>query len=82
MNVLGVRWNQPVSLSMCLCVFVSVHVFVCVQDTSFCESADRGNKSHLVMVLVTTRYLYTCIYVFIPRWQPDLFGLEKTLRKQ
>ena len=40
----GVYWNHPVCLSVC--------VSVCVQNTSFCQSAGRGIKSHLVTALV------------------------------
>ena len=42
----GVYWNQPV------CGFF--HLFVCVQNNSFCQSAGRGIKSHLVTGLVST----------------------------
>ena len=39
-------WKQPVCPSIC--------VSVCVQNTSFCQSACGGSKSHLVMALVTS----------------------------
>ena len=42
----GVYWNQPV----CLSIHVSVRVFICVQHSSFCQSA--GIKSYLVIALV------------------------------
>ena len=43
-NVFGVYWNQPVC--------PSVHVSICVQDTTLCQSAGRNIKYHLVTVLV------------------------------
>ena len=44
----GVYWNQPVCPSVC----ASVRVSVCVQNTTFCQSAGGGTKSHSVTVLV------------------------------
>ena len=44
----GVYWNQPVCPSVC----VSVRVSVCVQNTSFCQTAGGGIKPHLVTALV------------------------------
>ena len=44
----GVYWNQPV----CPSVYVSARVSVCVQNTTFCQSAGRGIKSHLVTALI------------------------------
>ena len=41
---LGVHWNQPVC--------PSIRVSVCVKNTSFCQSAGGGIKSHLVTALV------------------------------
>ena len=38
--------------SICLCVRPSVFVSISVQNTSFCQSAGRGIKSHLVIALV------------------------------
>ena len=40
----GVYWNKPVC--------PSVHVSICVQNTSFCQSAGGSIKSHLVTALV------------------------------
>ena len=37
--------------SACLCVRPSVCVFICVQNTNFCESAGGGIKSQLVTAL-------------------------------
>ena len=37
----------------------SVHVSVCVQNTSFCQSAGRGIKSHLMTSLVFTWKIFT-----------------------
>ena len=39
---LGVYWNQSVCVSVCW----SCHVSVCVQSTSFCQSAGGSIKSH------------------------------------
>ena len=39
-----VDWNHPARLC--------IHVSICVQNTSFCQSAGRGIKSHLVTALV------------------------------
>ena len=39
-------WNQPVCSSIC--------VSICVQNTTFCQSAGRGIKSHLVAAVVFT----------------------------
>ena len=44
----GVYWNQPV----CLCVHLSICVSVCVQNTTFCQSAGGGIKSHSVTAQV------------------------------
>ena len=43
-----IYWNKPVCLSVC----PSVLVFVCVQNTTFCQSTGGSIKSHLVTVLV------------------------------
>ena len=44
----GVYWNQLV----CPPVRVSIRVSVCVQTTSFCQSADGGIKTYLATALV------------------------------
>ena len=44
----GVYWNKPVCPSVC----PSVGVFVCVQNTTFCQIACGGIKSHSVTALV------------------------------
>ena len=49
-----VYWNQPV----CPFVCVSVHVSVFVQNTSFCQRAGGGIKSHLVTALVSSTSAY------------------------
>ena len=46
----GVYWNQPACLS--------VHVYICLQNTSVCQSAGRGIKSHLVTALVSTMVIW------------------------
>ena len=48
MNTQGVYWNHPFCPSVCL----FVHVSVCVQNTSFCQSTGGGIKSHEVTALV------------------------------
>ena len=37
---------------------LSIHVFVCVQNTSVCQSAGGGIKSHLVTAQVLTYMHY------------------------
>ena len=58
-------WNQPVLPCVLASICVSVHVFVCVsvcvQNTSFCQTAGRGIKSHLVTYLV----LCVCLHISI-----------------
>ena len=44
--------NQPV----CLSVFLCVHVSICVQNTSFCEGAGGGIKSRLAAALAVLGY--------------------------
>ena len=44
----GVYWNQPVCLSIC----VSIHMSVCLQNTSFGQSPGWSIKSHLVIAVV------------------------------
>ena len=41
----GVYWNQPVCPSVCPSVRVLFCVSVCVQNTTFCQSAGGGIKS-------------------------------------
>ena len=48
-NVYGVYWNQPICPSIC--------VPVCIQNTSFCQSAGGGIKSHSVTALVNSNLL-------------------------
>ena len=43
----GVYWSRPVCPSIC--------VSICVQNTSFCQSAGGGIKSHLLTAQVSTR---------------------------
>ena len=44
----GVYFNHP----LCPSILMSIRVSICVQNTSFCKSAGRGIKSHLVTALV------------------------------
>ena len=44
--------NQPVRLSVLLSIGPCICVSVCVQNSSFCESAGGGIKSHLLTALV------------------------------
>ena len=44
--------------SACLSVHPCVCVSVCVQDSSFCQSAGRGIKSHLVTALLWFRIIF------------------------
>ena len=46
----GVYWNQPVCSPVC--------GSVCVQNTSFCQSAGGSIKSHLVTALVSICIFY------------------------
>ena len=39
-------------------VSLSVHVSICVQNTSFCQSAGGDIKSHLVTALVFPHYVF------------------------
>ena len=42
--------------SACLSVHSSIHVSIYVQNTSFCQSAGGGIKSHLVTALVPVMF--------------------------
>ena len=44
----GAYRNQPVHRSVC----PDVHISVCVQNASFCQSAGGGIKSHIVTALL------------------------------
>ena len=46
-----VYWNQPVSLSV---RSVLIRLSICVQDTSFCQSAGGSIKSYLATALVSS----------------------------
>ena len=67
---LGVYWNQPVC--------PSVHVSVCVQNTTFCQSAGRSTKSHLVTALVCpcTERKKRSISKFFPKQSPSFKDAE------
>ena len=51
----GVYWNQPVCPSFRMSAGLCVCVSICVQNTSFCQSAGEVIKSHLVTALVCHR---------------------------
>ena len=46
--------------SACLSIHVSVCQSVCVQNTSVCQSAGGGIKSHLVTALVVSPFVHIC----------------------
>ena len=58
----GVYWNQPVCLAVCPPVCPCVHLSVCVQNTTFCQSTEGGFKSHLVTAPGNFRR-YMCLNV-------------------
>ena len=66
----GVCWNQPVC--------PSVSVSVCVQNTSFCQSAGGGIKSNLVTVYFT--WLFSYIF-YIVSYMFTIFIREKVKEK-
>ena len=57
MKVSGVNWNQLVCRSLCPC---APGQSVCVQNTSVCQSAGGGIKSHLVTALVSKCFQKIC----------------------
>ena len=58
-------------------ISLSVHVSVCVRNTSFCQRGGGGMKSQLVTALsfVCNRFQFRQIYNFLLRWRVsvDLF---------
>ena len=72
--------------SACLSVCTSIHVPICVQNTSFCQSAGRGIKSHLVTALVITSLIdvfsFSLQIKYYPREIKNLVRRKDTKRAE
>ena len=57
----GLYWNQPVCLSVCL----SIRVSICVQNTTFCHSTGGAIKSDSVTPSVYFGNMHAYYYVIM-----------------